>query len=745
MSPPSGALLFLIAYGAGLVTGLLHFSDPRLVTMVLVAATIILRRHWWRMAVIAALLGFGASVLELRARTTRCTDHLPLGEQRYTVVLTDPGAGSGRVTLPEACDGTVMARWPAIAKVQAGDTASVVARWLPREGALGFSQGMLLVRSVERARPSRSAVAALRNRIAETSESLYGTQSPLVEALIVGWRGELAPEIRQRFASAGLVHLLAISGFHIGLLAAWALLGLRLLGVPRHSAEFGAAAVAIAYAVFLGWPPPAARAATLAVLLAFTRWRQRQVIPSALLASSASVVLLTNPASLVSVGAWLSILALGGLTAATRWSDRAIGRAGWIRALSGSVGAMVATAPLTAFVFGQVAPIGILLNLIAVPLAAALVPALLASLLLFQLLPMTATAFAASGGLLLDALQRVAAVGSALPGAAVAGGGGLADALPWAAALLLAAWAMHGRSTAPEALRRMGWGVTGALWLLLAIQSRGHPVLGDGRLALVFVDVGQGDAALIRTPGGHWVLADAGPADARWDAGERVILPLLRRQGVTRLEAVVISHAHRDHVGGAAAITAAMQIGVALEPGEAVSEQSYHRWLEELARRGVRWQPVSAGMAWQIDGVRFRVLHPPRHWARAGEDLNEDSAILEVAWGRFTALLMGDAGLVAEESLAGVVGGVDVLKVGHHGSRTASGTGFLATTTPQVAVVSVGRNRYGHPTAEALARLRAVGARIWRTDREGQVTVESDGQTFTVRGARGSTTFTAGH
>ena len=258
------------------------------------------------------------------------------------------------------------------------------------------------------------------------------------------------------------------------------------------------------------------------------------------------------------------------------------------------------------------------------------------------------------------------------------------------------------------------------------------------------MDVGQGDAALIRTPAGHWILVDAGPADARWNAGTKVLVPLLRRLRITRLEAILLSHAHRDHVGGAAAVTDAVPVGVALDPGESFEEAAYFGWLETIARRGVRWHPVVAGEQFQLDGVTFRLVHPPRVWASAGEDLNEDSAVLEVRWRDFRALLMGDAGIVAERAFAGTVDAVDVLKVGHHGSRTASSADFLAEARPQVAVVSVGQNRYGHPTPEAMSRLQHAGARIWRTDREGHITVETDGHEFTVRGASAPATYTAG-
>lgn len=744
MSPPPGALLLLLAYGAGLVTGLLRFSDPRLVGFALLAAVWILRQQLGAFVAFAALAGLLAAEGELADRTRRCAHRLPLGESRLVLHLVDPGRGSGRVMVPGRCTGTIAARWPRTASPRAGQSVDVVARWLPRRGPLGFDAGMLVVRRVERTAGTPGAMASLRNGIAAATSALFGRRAPMVEALLVGWRGEIDPDVQQAFSAAGLVHILSISGFHIGLLAGWILLALRIAGMARHPAEFTAAGTAAAYAAFLGWPAPAARAALLGLLLAWCRWRQREVTPGALLACSAALVLAFDPSALVSVGAWLSMTALWGLTLATRWSDGAISPHPLVRSLAGSVGAMLGTAPLTALLFGQVAPIAIVLNLVAVPIAAMLIPALLGALAAYTVLPVTAAAFAASGGVLLESLEWVARVGAAAPGAGVAGVTGSRAALPWLLAACLGLWAIAGRSTTREAGRRIGWGGVAALWLTLLLQIGGPPALGDGRLALVFADVGQGDATLIRTPAGRWVVVDAGPADEHWDAGERVVLPLLRRLGAKRIEAMVLSHAHRDHVGGAAAITAAMPMGFALEPGEEFVEATYHAWLETVASRGVRWRSVVAGEEWSLDGVRFRVLHPPTKWPRAGDDLNEDSTILEVSWGAFRALLMGDAGVVAEAALAGQFGAADLLKVGHHGSRTASSAAFLAEVRPQVAMVSVGRNRYGHPTPEAMSRLSAVGARIWRTDREGHITVESDGHQFTVRGAAAPATYRAG-
>ncbi|MCA9723248.1 MAG: MBL fold metallo-hydrolase, partial [Gemmatimonadetes bacterium] len=239
------------------------------------------------------------------------------------------------------------------------------------------------------------------------------------------------------------------------------------------------------------------------------------------------------------------------------------------------------------------------------------------------------------------------------------------------------------------------------------------------------------------------IVVDAGPADARWDAGARVVVPFLRRAGARRVDLLVLSHAHRDHVGGAEAVLDAFPVGALLEPGEPFEEAAYRRVLERAAQRGVRWHVGVTGASWTIDGVTFRIVHPGRRWTGRGIDLNDDSVVLEVRWGEFVALFAGDAGERAEPSYLTALGPVDLLKVGHHGSRTATGEALLARIRPEAAVVSLGRNRYGHPAPETMARLAAARTRVWRTDREGPVTMTTDGRTFTVRGERTHATFDA--
>jgi competence protein ComEC len=284
------------------------------------------------------------------------------------------------------------------------------------------------------------------------------------------------------------------------------------------------------------------------------------------------------------------------------------------------------------------------------------------------------------------------------------------------------------------ALVLLSWG-----GMILAIPWRSAD--GVTGLSLHFLDVGQGDGAAIRTPHGHWVLVDAGPRSATSDAGKRVVAPFLARERVRRLDAMIISHAHADHVGGAAAVLDHVDASVVIEPGELVDDPVYTDFLSAVAADGAQWRVARAGMHFELDSVRFTLLHPDTTWSGWGLDLNEDSAVLLVEYRGFRALLSGDAGFPAESLLRGRVGPVDLLKVGHHGSRWASGDAWLAELQPHAGIVSVGVNRYGHPSPEALHRLAVHQVAVWRTDRDGSITVTTDGRRVSIAGEHRQDTF----
>jgi competence protein ComEC len=730
----------LFFFGAGLATGLLHFEVPA----VLLAVPVIIG-CWSRYPALAhaglvILVGVLSGGMARASEEQSCARLLPAGRIALALRLGDAAESDGGMTtatpVNASCRGQIAVRWPGSLDGQTGEKWRVEGKWVPA-GGRSSRRGILVVATGTRIDSNPAIADRVRGSLTATSARLYGDRAPLVDALILNRRSTLDPQLSEAYARSGLVHILSISGFHVGLIAGWLYLLGRVLRLGRSQAMIASAVLSTGYVAFLGWPAPATRAAALVVLLAICRWRQRQVEPNSLLAVTCLAVLIIDPMAVFDLGAWLSASALWGATTVARWTDRALGTQVFWRTLGSSVGATLATAPITAAALGSVALIGIVLNFAAIPLAALAVPGVLASLVLFHLAPGVSSALAAGSGAGLSLLDGIALLGSRVPGGNVVQPIALSSALPWLLVLGFGLWSLGKRNTLGVAVLRWSGALVGVAW-----GSLGWVLAPIGRdngsaLTLHFLEVGQGDGAAIRTPGGRWVLIDAGPRFDGSDAGKRVVVPFLRRQGVRRLSAVVVSHVHADHLGGVPAVLDRFPADIVVEPGDLSQDPRYLEFLAQLEADGTRWHPGRPGDRFDLDSVSFTVLHPDTTWAEWGSDLNEDSIVLLVSYRDFTALFTGDAGERAEPLLAARSGAVDVLKVGHHGSRTASSAAFLDRLAPKAAIISVGTNSYGHPSAAATERLSARNIPVWRTDRDGEVIVSTDGWTMSVCGNGG--------
>jgi competence protein ComEC len=385
-----------------------------------------------------------------------------------------------------------------------------------------------------------------------------------------------------------------------------------------------------------------------------------------------------------------------------------------------SLGAVLATAPITAYAFGAVAPIGLLSNLFAIPLAAVAVPGVMASLFFGEVI-------AGGAGLVLMLIERVAALSASVPGGHFVGVAGPGFALPWVLVLLGVVWGARQRHDLTKLRRKLFVGMVVSSWGL-AITAMWPPGGQADALSLHVLDVGQGDAIAIRTPRGKWLLVDGGPRTKTWDAGRSVVVPFLRRRGVGHLSAVVVTHGDADHVGGIPAVLQSLGADFIMEPGQPLSSSLYGEYLATVAGSGADWRAVRAGDTVTVDSVVLAVLHPDTGWVGRQFEPNENSVVIHLRYGCFDALLSGDVGHLVERALLESVQKVDVLKVGHHGSAGSTSAEWLRALAPSAAVISVGLNRFGHPAPVVLELLREHGVQAWRTDQGGTVTISSDGR-----------------
>ncbi len=545
----------------------------------------------------------------------------------------------------------------------------------------------------------------------------------VLAALAVGDQAAIDRADWALFRDTGVAHLMSISGLHVTMFA-WlaaalvAALWRRWPGAPRRlpavtAARWGGLALAAAYALLAGWGVPAQRTVwTLAAVALLRAGGLHWPMPMLLLAA-AVVVTVADPWALLQPGFWLSFAAVALLVASEPLQGPpalrpAAAPRGWrlaaalgrpaAQALRTQAVATLGLAPLTLLCFGQLSLVGFAANLLAIPAVTLLItPLALLGLLLPSLWSLGAAALLG----LTQALQAMAALPFATWTAAAAP--------PWAAAAALLG-GLVAVAPLPWRLRLC------ALPLLLPLLAPPPPPPPrEGLYELLVADVGQGSAVLLRTRR-HLLLYDTGPAWASGsDAGERVLLPLLRARGERRIDALVLSHRDGDHVGGAAALRAALPVAQtfsSLAPGHPL------RGPEPAHVR------CDAGMGWAWDGVRFEFLHPTPDEHERGGRPNALSCVLRVqdAAGR-RLLLAGDIEAAQEAALLRrdpAALRAELLLVPHHGSKSSSTPAFVAAVAPRVALVQAGYlSRYGHPAPEVAARWEAAGAALVRSDRCG--------------------------
>lgn len=615
------------------------------------------------------------------------------------------------------------------------------AYWLLAQGygATGYvrsAQGPLQDASGERlAWQIEAWRAAVRDhlRAALPADARFG---PVLIALVIGDQRGIDADDWQLFRRTGVSHLVAISGLHITMIAGMAasLAGLlwrhsfglgRWLRRPlplwlpaRQAALVAAVGSALAYGLLAGMQIPALRTVAMLCVAAIAVWGARAPPASVVLAWAALVALLLDPWAVMLPGFWLSFGAVAVIFFAARPGRDASTQGRWQRLRSTlAAGARtqwavtIGLVPLTLLLFGQVSVVSPLANAVAIPVVSLLVTPLA---LLGAALPM-----ALAGPVLAVAHLAMVALAAVL---------GWLAALPWAMweaasagplALVLAAVGV-GLLVAPVATARVR--LHGGLLMLPMLLARGLPV-AHGEFRAVMLDVGQGTAVLVRTRA-HALLYDAGPAyGSGSSAGAQVVVPLLRGEGIGRLDHLMVSHEDTDHAGGVADVAAAMAVA-ARSTGAPVG----HVLLGAAAND---WPPCAAGQQWEWDGVRFTVLHPLAEQAQqAAIASNARSCVLRVDAAAHSLLLTGDIGVAQEraliERLPAEALRADVLVVAHHGSGTSSGAAWLEAVRPSAAVFQLGyANRYRHPTGEVWERYGRAGILRYRTDETGAVTMDT--------------------
>lgn len=713
------------AYAAGLLLG---FGGALVAGALLTAAllaTAFVRRQAAPAALAATLVAASCIAREAARADDRCAREIR-SSGGTTVRLRSPlapGRAARATTTHAECRVAIRVHARA-AQAAAGSTLFVRGQFARR------GRGLMLRDAEVHLVATPRLLDRWRARVGARLDALYGDDAPLARALLLADADDVDREVRDRFADAGIVHMLSVSGLHVGIIAGAVRVAAGTVRAGAVTAELVSLAVSALFVLFIGARPPAVRAIVMLALRVTTRLAQRPTAVWAIWAVSCAVAL-AEPRNVLDLGWQLSTTGMAGLLASGPLSRRWCGtlRAPFRRLAEGVLAtalASVATAPLVAWVFGRVSVAALATNLVAGPLFGVGQPLLFASLVLAPVDPV-ARFLAGAARVVLWLVDWVARVGAAMPG-------GVVQAQPdrftaacvavAAAAVIVAAVSRHPRRA--------------VLWSLGAVAlATWRPLLPlpGARLELHALDVGQGDALAIRTPRGRWILVDVGGAWRSGDAAS-LIVPYLRRHG-GQVVLLVTSHPHADHIGGAASLLRRLAVDTLWDGAYVTGGTVYRAMLDASRAQGTVWRRVARGDSAIVDGVGLHVLAPDSAWIATLDDPNDASVVLRVSYGQRRFLLTGDAEEGAETWLVERYGEelrADVLKVAHHGSATSSSPRFLAAVRPRVAIISVGAgNRYGHPAPSVLQRLDAGGTQLLRTDDEGTIVLSTDGRVLDVK------------
>jgi competence protein ComEC len=617
--------------------------------------------------------------------------------------------------------------------------------------------------------PPLAWVYSLRNRLGDTlAQVLPEPQASLAQGIILGMRGNIPADLNSDFVRSGAAHLLAISGYNVGIMAGILLgVGLFFFGRRRYFYVWLALGGVWLYAVITGMNPPVLRSAIMASLFLVAEALGRQKSAMVALTLAAAVMVGISPYILGDASFQLSFLAMAGLVfiypvfddLGRRFVTARIGEAGFavslsnltVDTMSATLGAIIAVWPLIAYYFGIFSLAG--------PLATFLItlvfPLIIIAGTLAAVLGLASLAVAQAFGWLawpFLSYMMVVVSGLATPSVSAVSVGSVSLVLIICYYVVLAAvvW-MHSRwgrlrnlLSGTAGLMKSGVSLSGGLsrgfkWaiaplsVLAVLVSFTAFTLPDSHLRVTFLDVGQGDAILIQK-GNRQILVDGGPSPQAIAMGLSEAMPFWDRS----IDLIVLTHPHQDHLAGLLEVLRRYRVGQVLYPVLDYDSPLYDEWLRAIDESNIKATLAAPGQRIDMgDGVFIEVLRPSFVLPGAAPDIDRDSLVLRLEYGTVSFLLTADINseteweLVRERTpLASTV-----IKVAHHGSSTSTSSGFLAVVNPQVAVISVGAdNDFGLPDAEVLARLeKKVGqGNVYRTDEQGTITFTTDGERLWV-------------
>lgn len=569
--------------------------------------------------------------------------------------------------------------------------------------------------------------------------NLYDTKTrPLVKGLLLGERGEISYELRNAFAKSGVIHALAISGLHIGYIS---LIFYVLFSLLRFSYQARIIAVLISiffYNLLIGFEPPTVRASLMGGLFLLGRLIQKPTNILNIISAAALIILLVNPLELFQVSFQLSFAAVISIIYIYQRLRKFFEKTAIFRTFTKSkfgeyagslflvsLAAQLGTLPIVVYYFHRIPVIALVLNLVVIPLVGVVIALGFATLFfafisgsIAQLYAHTNTAFL---NFLISVIEKAEKI-------------------------------KYGSFEVPSINLAVIFIYYVLLWLILNVEKKTyrkalvysililvnvgifHGALADNKwLEVTFFDVGQGDAALVTFPDGKRMLIDAGPNLQDFDAGQFFLVPYFKRQGIKRIDAIVLSHADNDHIGGMPTVMRSMKVEKIVDTGLFHESRICSVYSHVVDSLNLDYCVAEAGsLIVKSDEYGVFIFHPGDAQRKIlNDDINNNSVVLKICYGDVSFLFTGDVEMEAEELLLhyGDLLRADVLKVAHHGSNTSSTLDFLKQVRPEYAVISLGKNnKFNFPSGRVVRRMNQLNIKSLRTDENGAIIFKTDGK-----------------
>lgn len=563
-------------------------------------------------------------------------------------------------------------------------------------------------------------------------------QSSFLKGILLADRSGISPDLKQSFVNTGTIHVLAVSGLHVGIIAFIFYVFFGMLRISKKLLLVLTMLGLIFYMYLTGSPPSVVRATIMACAVLSAQLVESKIDVYQSIGLAAMAILVLNPSQIFNVGFQLSFSAVLSIVYLYPKLDVIIEKIpNWIlkyrpisyilRLFAVSFAAQIGTLPFTAYYFERVSIVALGVNLIVVPMIAINVTIGFATIAFTSINNWIAYSFGLVNNTLIGILLNIVSE-TAKTSFAFVETSSIGASFP-----ILYYLGIIGIANVNKVFFRKI--VIFILLIGLNIAVYADVMSGNKRdLELTFLDVGQGDAIFIRTPRGKIVFFDAGSKSLSYDSGERIIGPYLKRHGYKRIDMLVLTHAHSDHIGGIEYLLDNFQVKQIIESGGGGHSEMYVRIVNAANARGISRVSINAGDILPVDdALRFYMLHPfmPRD---SSSNLNNMSIVTKIKYGGSSILLAGDAEEPDEKIMVRRYGSFlrsDILKAGHHGSKTSSSAEFLSVVEPKDVIISVGRkNKFNHPSSEVVSRIEKTGIRIHRTDRSGAIMMRSDGESF---------------